>query len=242
MAKQIKLSAQTRPGVGKSAVKKIKTQGAVPAVIYGGKQQPQPLQVGARDIANILAHASGENVLVDLEIDAAGQKASRMALIQEIQHHPLSGKVLHVDFLAVSADEKITAKIPVESFGEAAGVKNFGGILEQMMRSIEVECFPKDLPDILTVDVSALNIGDTIHVSDIKLPANVAATDLGTLSVFHVVSPAKIEAAEEAATAAAAAAPTSPEVLKEKKEDAPAAGAADKGGDKKGGEKKVEKK
>ncbi len=237
MAKQIKLAAQTRSGVGRSAVNKIKAQGSVPAVIYGGKKEPQPLQVGARDIANILAKASGENVLVDLEIDAAGQKASRMALIQEIQHHPLSGKVLHVDFLAVSADQKITANIPVEPFGEAAGVKNFGGILEQMMRSIEVECLPKDLPDVLTVDVSALNIGDTIHVSDIKLPENVVASDLGTMSVFHVLSPTKIEAAEEAATAAAAAAPTAPEVLKQK-EDPATAGAADK----KGGDKKPEKK
>lgn len=242
MAKQIKLSAQTRTGVGRSAVNKIKTQGAVPAVIYGGKQAPQPLQVAARDIANILAHASGENVLVDLEIEAAGQKASRMALIQEIQHHPLSGKVLHIDFLAVSADQKITTNIPIEPFGESAGVKGFGGILEQSMRTLEVECLPKDLPDIITVDVSALNIGDTIHVGDIKLPPGVTATVEPVLSVFHVISPTKIEAAEEAAIAAAAAAPTAPEVLKEKKvEGAPAAaekGAEKKGGDKKGGDKK----
>src|SRR5437764_972525 len=102
MAKQVKLSAQTRPHVGRSAVNKLKNQGIIPAVIYGGKTEPQPLQVASRDIKNLLARAVGENILVELEINDAGNKASRMALIQEVQHAPLSGDILHVDFHAVN--------------------------------------------------------------------------------------------------------------------------------------------
>jgi large subunit ribosomal protein L25 len=219
MAKQVKLLAQTRPHVGRSAVKKLKTQGVVPAVIYGGKDKPQPLQVLQRDIKNLLSHAIGENILVDLEIDDAGKKSSRMALIQEIQHHPLGGRVLHVDFRAVSRDQKITAEIPVEPVGEANGVRNFGGILEQSIRSIEVECLPQDLPEIIRVDVSGLNIGDSIHIKHIMLPEGVVATHDGELTVFSVAAPT----VEEVAPATEAI--TQPEVITAKKEETPAADA-----------------
>jgi large subunit ribosomal protein L25 len=226
MAKQVKLLAQTRPNVGRSAVKKLKLQGVVPAVIYGGKDEPQPLQVAERDIRKLLSHAIGENILVDLEIEDSGKTTSRMALIQEVQHHPLGGGVLHVDFRAVSRDQKITAEIPVEPTGEANGVKNFGGILEQMIRAVEVECLPQNLPEIITVDVSGLGIGDSIHIKHIILPEGVEAIQDADLTVFIVAAPNVEEEVAPAAEAAAA----QPEVLKEKKTEAPAAEA--KGGEK----------
>ena len=229
MAKQVKLLAQTRPHVGRSAVKKLKLQGTVPAVIYGGKDAPQPLQVSARDIRNLLSHAVGENILVDLEIDNAGTKTNRMALIQEVQHHLLGGGILHVDFRAVSRDQKIKAEIPVEPTGEANGVRNFGGILEQMIRAIEVECLPQNLPEIITVDVSGLNVGDSIHIKHIMLPEGVVAMHDGDLTVFLVAAPTVEEVVAPVAEAAA-----QPEVIKEKKTDAPA-------GDAKGGEKAEKK-
>jgi large subunit ribosomal protein L25 len=228
MAKQVKLIAQRRSVAGRNAVKKLKYEGIVPAAIYGGKTEPQNLQVAARDIRALLSHASGENILVDLEIEGAGQKASSMALIQEVQHHPLGGQILHVDFRAVSMDEKIQADIPVEPEGIANGVKNFGGILEQSMRSIEVECLPRDLPELITVDISNLNIGDSIHVKDIKLPDGVTALENADLTVFLCASP-KVE--EEPVVSEA---PTAPEVIKEKKDDTATAAA----GDAKPGEKK----
>src|SRR5215217_7604491 len=114
MAKQLKLSAQVRTSAGRSAVRKIKQQGLVPAVIYGAKQQAQNLQLNAREIQNLLSHATGENLLVELEIAGEGHNAKSLALIQQVQHHPLKGNVVHVDFHAVSADEKIHAEIPVE--------------------------------------------------------------------------------------------------------------------------------
>jgi len=229
MAKQVKLSAQTRPHVGRSAVRKLSAQGVVPAVIYGAKDAAQALQISRREINTLLSHAVGENILVDLEITDQGKTVSKLALIQEVQHNPLGGAVLHVDFHAVSQDETLQASIPVEALGEAAGVKSYGGILEQNVRSLEIECLPKDLPEIISVDISNLNIGDSIHVKDIVLPAGVVALADPGLTVFLVAAPTVEEEkpAEEA--------PTSPEVIKEKKVEGAAAPEA---GDKKAGDKK----
>jgi len=220
MAKQQKLTARTRLEIGRSAVNKIKQQGLIPAVVYGGKEKPINLALNAREMRTILSHATSEHFLVDLEIAGDGGTSNRLALVQEVQHDPLRGDVLHVDFHAVKADELLHAEIPVETIGEASGVKNFGGILEISLHAIEVECLPKDLPDIITLDVSALNVGEGIHVKDIKFPAGVTARVDGDLTVVRVAAPA-VEV--EPAPAAEAA---QPEVIKEKKEEPGAAGAA----------------
>ena len=220
MAKQLKLSAQTRLNVGRTAVKKIKAQGLVPAVIYGGQDQAVSLTLNAREIGVLLSPATSEHLLVDLEINDGTSKTSRLALIQEVQHHPIKRNILHVDFHAVKADEMLHSEIPVEPFGEASGVKNFGGILEINMHSVEVECLPKDLPEVIRIDVSALGVGDAIHIKDLQLPAGVTARGDGDLSVVRVAAP-KVEI--EPAPGAQAA---QPEVLKEKKDDAKAAAGA----------------
>jgi large subunit ribosomal protein L25 len=220
MAKQVKLKAEMRTAVGRSAARKLKAIGSVPAVVYGGKGKPQPLQVSARDINAILSHAAGENILVELEI--AGEKANRTALVQEIQHSPVGGNILHIDFHAVSMDEKIHADVPLEPTGVANGVKNFGGLLEQSLRSLPIECLPRDLPDRITVDISALNIGDAIHVRDIQLPNGVAAKAQPDLTAFSVVAPA----VEEEPVVAAEGAAAGPEVITEKKVEGETPGAA----------------
>ena len=222
MAKQVKLKVERRDDTGRSAARKLKARGVVPAIIYGAKQKPQPLQVSVRDINAMLSHASGENILVELEI--AGEKSNHMALVQEVQHSPVGGDVLHVDFHAISMDQKIHADIPLEALGVPTGVKNFGGLLEQNLRTLSIECLPRDLPDRLTVDVSALNIGDAIHVRDIQLPSGVTAKVQLDLTAFSVLEPA----VEEEPVAAAAEAAVGPEVITEKKpegeaEAAPAA-------------------
>lgn len=220
MAKQVKLKAEPRTETGRSAARRLKARGIVPAVVYGGKEKSQPLQVSARDINAMLSHASGENILVELEI--AGQKASRTALLQEVQHSPVGGDVLHVDFHAISMDEKIQADVPLEPLGIPTGVKNFGGLLEQNLRVLAIECLPRDLPDKITVDVSALNIGDSIHVRDIKLPAGVTAKVQPDLTAFSVMAPV----IEEEPVAAEAEAAAGPEVITAKKEEGEAAAAA----------------
>src|SRR5438270_4961255 len=140
MAKQVKLKAEPRSTTGRSAARKLKSRGIVPAVIYGGNEKSQPLQVSERDINAMLSHASGENILVELEI--AGEKAPRTALLQEVQHSPLGGDVVHIDFHAISMDEKIQADVPLEPLGVANGVKKFGGLLEQTLRVLAIECVP----------------------------------------------------------------------------------------------------
>jgi len=196
----------------------LKAAGSVPAVIYGSKNKPEALQVSKREINAMLSHAAGENILVELEMAGV---ANRLALVQEVQHAPVSGDVLHVDFHAVSQDEVIEADVPLEPTGIANGVKNFGGLLEQSLRALSIECLPRDLPDVITVDVSNLNIGDAIHVREIPLPPVVTAKMPPDLTAISVMAPT----VEEEPTAAAEA-PTAPEVIKEKKEDPEAAGAA----------------
>jgi large subunit ribosomal protein L25 len=220
MAKQVKLKAEQRSATGRSAVRKLKARGVVPAIIYGAKDKPQPLQVSARDINAMLSHASGENILVELEI--AGEKSNRTALVQEIQHSPVGGAILHIDFHAISMDQAIQTDVPLEPIGVPEGVKTFGGLLEQSLRSLAIECLPRDLPDRITVDVSKLNIGDSIHVRDIQLPSGVTAKVQADLTAFSVLAPV----VEEEPVVAEAEAAAGPEVIKEKKEEGEAAGAA----------------
>jgi large subunit ribosomal protein L25 len=236
MAKQVKLKAEPRPDVGRSAVRKLRTRGFIPAVIYGGTDKPQALQVSARDINAMMSQASGENVLVELEIGGDGQ--SRTALVQEIQHSPVGGQIRHVDFHAISMDQMIEAEVPLEPLGTAIGVKTFGGLLEQSLRSLAIECLPGDLPDRITVDVSQLNIGDSIHVRDIQLPSGVMAKVQLDLTAFSVLAPV-VE--EEPVAAQAEGAPAGPEVITEKKEEGEAAAALAAGAKEKAPKEKEKK-
>ena len=218
MAKQVRLHAETRTDVGRSAARKLRARGLVPAIIYGGRDTPQPLQVAAGDINSLMSQASGENVLVELEI--GGDGSTRTALVQEVQHSPVGGEIRHVDFHAISMDEMIEAEIPLEPVGISIGVKTFGGLLEQSLRALAIECLPGDLPDRITVDVSQLNIGDSIHVRDIQFPKGVTPKVQPDLTAFSVLAPV-VE--EERAGAEAEAAAAGPEVITEKKEEAESA-------------------
>jgi large subunit ribosomal protein L25 len=215
MAQQVKLKAQKRTVIGRNAIKKIKKEGLVPGVVYGSQAEPMALQVSARELTSVLAHASSEHVLVELEINDDGQSTNRLALIQEVQHHPLRRELLHVDFHAVSTTEKITSEVPIEAVGDPLGVRTFGGLLEYSLRSLEVECFPQDLPDIVRVDVTNLNIGEAFHVRDIPLPSGVEALTDADLTVVSVVASRVGEEVAETAEA-----PTTPEVITEKKGEA----------------------
>ena len=220
MAQQPKLKAHTRNLLGRNAVKQIKGKGLVPGVIYGSNQAPLPLQVENRELSAVLAHASSEHILVELEIVDGNQSTNKLALIQEVQHHPLKRGLVHVDFHAVSATEKITSSVPIETIGEALGVRTFGGLLEHSLRSLEVQCYPQDLPGVIRIDVTNLNIGESLHVRDIQLPPGVEAiTDANLTAVSVVASRVGEETAEGAEQ------PTAPEVISEKKAEAKTEGA-----------------
>ena len=220
MAQQPKLKAHKRTLLGRNAIKQIKERGLVPGVIYGSNQTPTPLQVDNRELSTVLAHASSEHILVQLEIVDGDQSTNKLALIQEVQHHPLKRGLVHVDFHAVSATEKITSSVPIETVGEALGVRTFGGLLEHSLRSLEVQCYPQDLPGVIRIDVTNLNIGESLHVRDIQLPPGVEAiTDANLTAVSVVASRVGEETAEGAEQ------PTAPEVISEKKAEAKTEGA-----------------
>jgi large subunit ribosomal protein L25 len=222
MAQQAKLTVQTRTQVGRNAIKKVRKEGLIPGVIYGVGQEPINLEVNRRQLSTVLAHSSSENILLELEIVDGDNKRSSLAMIQEVQHHPIQRQILHVDFHAVSATEKITAEVPIETIGEPIGVKTNGGLLEHNLRDLEVECLPGDLPDRIEVDVANLDINQSIHVKDLKLPAGVEAVTDGDLTVV-AVSAARVE---EEPTEALGATPVAPEVITAKKPEE-GAGAAE---------------
>jgi large subunit ribosomal protein L25 len=222
MAQQAKLTAQRRTQVGRNAIKKIKAAGMVPGVIYGSAQEPVNLQINGRELLNVLSHASGENILVELEILDGGEKQNALAMIQEIQHHPLQREILHVDFHAVSANETVSAEVPIDTVGEAVGVKVHGGLLEHILRYLEVECLPGDLPQVIEVDVSNLDVGQSLHVRELILPPGVEAiTDPEQTVVAVVESRVEEEVVEPLVT------PTAPEVITAKKPEEGAAPASE---------------
>src|SRR5271170_8088526 len=170
--KSVALKAYPRSQVQHTAVKKLRAGGRVPATIYGRQTKPQNLELNSKEFADLLHHSVSENVLVDLSVENDA-RAKRLALVQEIQHHPLDGKILHVDFHEVAEDEKVTVYVPLETTGEAVGVKTGGGVLEHVLFKLKVRCLPKDLPEQITVEVTSLEIGQSIHIGDVKAPEGV---------------------------------------------------------------------
>ena len=217
MAIQLKINAQPRAEVGRNAVKKIKAAGFVPAVIYGAKDAAQNLQIVERELSQLLGHATSESVLVEVNVKDGGTKT---ALISEVQHHPVSGAILHVDLHAVAMDELFTVEVSVETTGEPEGVTTGGGVLEVTLRTVEIECLPGDLPEAIMVDVSKLQVGDSVHVRDLVLPKGVTVINDAELTVAHVAAPT---VAEEPAAPSDATEGAQPEVLSDKKPEEGAA-------------------
>ena len=235
--KSVPLKVFPRSQVQRSEVKKLRASGRVPATIYGRQAPPQNLEVSFDEITSLLNHSASENILVDLSVEN-DPRAKRLALVQEVQHHPITAKVLHVDLHEVAETEKITVFVPVETTGEAVGVKTGGGSLSHVMFKLKVRCLPKDLPEQIVVDVTALEIGKSIHVGDIAAPTGVEIMGSKHLTVLAVAAPR----AEEVVVAADATKPAGEvEMTKEKKEDG-AEGAAPAKGDAKAGDKKAEAK
>jgi large subunit ribosomal protein L25 len=236
--KSVPLNATLRELTRRGGAKKLRTVGRVPAVIYGRQTKPQNLELNAKEIEDLIHHSVSENLLVDLDVKTDA-RPKRLALVQEIQHHALSGKVLHIDFHEVAENEKVTISVPVETEGEAEGVKTGGGVLEHVLFKVKARGLPKDLPEIITVDVSHLKLGEAIHLGELKAPPGVEFVGDKHIPVIAVAMP-RTEEEEAAEAAEAAAVPGEVEMIKEKKEEgeegAPAKG-AEKGAPVKGAEK-----
>ena len=159
------LKAEPRTDAGKGVARKLRASGRVPAVLYGHGKDARALSVDAKELFHLLHGAAGGNVLIDLVID--GKKT--MAMPREVQRDHVRGQYLHVDFLEVRRDEKVTVDVPIHLIGESAGVKA-GGVLEHHLWDLKVECLPQDLPESIEADISALNVNDSLHVSDVVVP------------------------------------------------------------------------
>ena len=219
MSQHITLAASKREGAGTQIAKKLRAQGIVPAIVYGGHQDTYPIQVDAIAFRDVLKSSASENILVNLQIEGAKEK-DKLALIQDVQHHALNGQILHIDFNAVSENEEIHARVPVELQGEPAGVKQ-GGVLEQMLYEIEVHCLPKNLPSVVEADISALEVGDSLHIKDFVLGEGVEATLDGDV-VVALVSEARVAEEEETTEAVVGESEGEGEEAKEGEEEAAA--------------------
>lgn len=222
---EILVNAKTRTDRGKNAARRLRREGMVPGVVYGGKGDNIAVAVDPKSLQRVLRSEAGRNSI--LKIDIANQ-GSTNAILKSWQVDPIREHFLHADFYRIAMDVAIRVTVPIHVIGEARGVKVDAGILELIMREIAVECLPGDIPERIDIDVSDLGINGALRVSDLVAPAKVKILEGAEQVVVHVVS-VKEEAAPAAGAAAAvegeaAAAPAEPEVMKKgkKEEEGPA--------------------
>jgi len=195
------LAAEIREGTGKGKARKLRTRGLVPAIFYGPRSETIPLVIDSKEFSRSLQTEAGENVLIDLEIRKGDQPERKVVMVKDIQIDPLQRAILHTDFYEVAMDEMVTVEVPIHLVGKPEGTK-MGGILEQVQRVIEIQCFPGDIPKSVDIDVSSLKIGDSIHVQDIQVEKAKILSDTN-LTIATVVPPlAEEKVVEEVAAEA----------------------------------------
>jgi large subunit ribosomal protein L25 len=209
------LDAEVREEVGKGKTKGLRDKGFVPAVVYADGKNALSLKLSHRQLVQLVHQHRIEGVIINLNIKDDKKQKARPCLIKEIQHDPVHGEIVHVDFNQISLTKEIKVNIPIVVKGEAAGVKLEGGSLEHLLWEIEVECLPTNIPQGINVDISALKLGESIHVKDLILPSGVKVlNDPGSI-VISVAEPMKEEVPAEAVEGEEK---QEPEVIKEKKE------------------------
>lgn len=224
----VELEGSVRQGGGKGVARRLRAAQQIPAIVYGGPAGPVPVAVKQKDLAALLGAQGRGNVIVHLSLAGGDGGAKRTVLLKEVQTDPVWGGVLHADFLEISMERKIRVEVPLELDGVPVG-KTKGGLVEWHLREVAVECLPLAIPQAIRVDISELDVGDALHVSDLPVPEAVRVLGDGGRTVVSVTVPA---AEEEAVPAAAEAAPAEPEVLTKregKEEEAAAAPAEEKG-------------
>jgi large subunit ribosomal protein L25 len=222
------VKAAGRDSRGKNEARRLRKSGSIPAVVYGASKAPVSVAVDPKLIFRILKSDSGHNTIFDLELEGENTKA----MIVDWQTEPIKGSILHIDLKRIAMDKKLVVTVPVLLKGEAYGVKTEGGILEQVLREVEIECLPADIPAHIDVDISHLHFGEVLRVKD--LPHGEGKVQFLTSEdqpVAHVVSVKEIvEAAPAEGAEAAAAAPAEPEVIKKGKQETEEGAAPAKGG------------
>jgi large subunit ribosomal protein L25 len=237
MSNSIVVEAQERPELGKNANRRLRKVGGVPGVVYGLDRPPFPVGVGSRKIEEVLGLETGRNTIFTLAL--TGQDRSRAVMIKALQRDPVTERLIHVDFVRVDLARSVRVSVPIRLLGIAEGVKSDGGILEFVLRQVEVQCLPADIPEHLDVDVAALRLNQHLSVKDLPARDRVTVLD-DPEAIVCVVAVPKEEAAPVVEEAAATAA--EPELIKKGKETAGDEADAKKGDAKKPDTKKPEAK
>jgi large subunit ribosomal protein L25 len=198
----IEIEVEQRPEVRKKGRKWTASKGLVPGIVYGGGKEPVPIAVDARKIIQILRSEKGRNTI--LLFSLKGTKAQRHVMVKEIQINPVTNELIHADFTRIMMDQKVKVRVPVVCEGTAFGVKTEGGLLDVIMREVQVECLPADIPDRITIDLTPLKVGDSIKVSQLTFQAGVKVLENDLNQPVVVVAAPKIEAAPAAGEEAAA--------------------------------------
>ncbi|MGK7312536.1 MAG: 50S ribosomal protein L25/general stress protein Ctc [Candidatus Longimicrobiales bacterium M2_2A_002] len=194
MAEKATLKAELRETTGKGAARRMRREGKIPAVVYGRGEETRPLTVDAHDFGVLVKEHSLDTTLVDLEID--GDKEAVQTLVVEVQAHPYKPEVLHVDFQQIHAGEKVTVEVPINLSGTPEGVRE-GGVLQQVMHVVELECAVEAIPEDFEIDVSGLLIGDSVHISDLVVPEGVEFHVDPKRTICTVAAPTILELPEE---------------------------------------------
>jgi large subunit ribosomal protein L25 len=230
------LEAQEREAGTKNHARRVRREGKIPAVVYGAGKDATPISVDPRHVLRILRSDSGHNTIFDLAMNG-GDKTKVM--IVDWQYEPIKGHLLHIDLKRIAMDKALRVSIPIMLQGVPAGVKTEGGILEQMLREVEIECLPADIPSHIDVDVSELTFGKVLRVSDLPHNEKLKFLTDANQPVAHVTSvKEEVVATPDATAAEAGATPAEPEVIKKGKGETEEEGAAAE----KPGDKKAEKK
>jgi large subunit ribosomal protein L25 len=216
------LEAQPRTPGNKNDARRVRRGGKIPAVLYGAGKHALALSLDPRQVTRILQSASGHNTIFELALDGERTKA----MIVDWQYEPIKGALLHIDLKRIAMDQKLKVNVPILLKGEAAGVKQQGGILEQVLREVEIECLPGDIPSSIEADVAELVFGKVLRVSDLPKSVKFELITDQNQTVAHITSVKEEEApTPEAVAAEAAAVPSEPEVIKKGKQEAEPEGA-----------------
>jgi large subunit ribosomal protein L25 len=231
MSEVLKIEAESRETFGKNVARRLRHAGRIPGVVYGDQGPALPVAVDPKEVLRILHSDAGQNAIFNLEIKG---KAPARVMLRDWQLDPIKGNLLHVDMVRIGRDHKLRVRVPIHVTGEAKGVKIQGGIFEFLLREVEVECLPDDIPDSVTVDVTELMIGRNLRVADLPLGTKVKTITEANRIVAHVVA-LKVEE-EKPVEEVAAAAPAEPELIRK-----PRAEAEEEGEEAEGGKKESKK-
>ncbi|HZR58737.1 MAG TPA: 50S ribosomal protein L25 [Terriglobales bacterium] len=212
------LEAQPRPAGNKNAARRVRVSGKIPGILYGAGKDSLPLSLDPRQVTRILHSQSGHNTIFDLAVDG-GERAK--AMIVDWQYEPIKGALLHIDLKRIAMDKTLVVNVPIVLKGEAIGVKQFGGILELLLREIEIECLPGDIPRAIEADVSELVFGKVLRVSDLAHDGKLKFLTDENQPVAHVITiKEEVAATPEAVAAEVGTTPAEPEVIKKGKQEA----------------------